>query len=156
MVIYTKTKFNRNSEESEEHCWKLWIPKSLTNTLIEAHAPPNKSHGGINKTLQRLWPKMATQVKEYIAKCEACKPCNQILTPPMGSQTITERSFQRIYIDFLGPYVRSHAGNNYILIVLDHMSKFVFLKPLRNANAKNTIKFLIAKVFHKFGVPESI
>lgn len=143
--VYKKTQFNRNSEEFEEHCLKLWISTSLTNILIEeAHSPPNKFHIGISKTLQRLrqlyfWPKMATQVKEYIAKCEACKtckPCNQILPPRMGSQTITERPFQRIYIDFLGPYARSCAGNNYILIVLDHMSKFVCWKSLRNANAK--------------------
>ena len=98
---------------------------------------------------------MATQVNDCIAKCEkckTCKPCHQVLTPPMGGQTITERPFQWIYKDFLGPYIRSHAGNNYMLIVIDHMSKFVFLKPMRNANSKNTIKFLISEVFHKFGV----
>ena len=163
--IYKKTLFNRGEPETEEFLWKLWIPTSLTHSLIaEAHEPPNKSHGGFHKTLQRLrqlyfWPGMAKQVKEYVSKCDTCKnnkSYTQISRPPMGGETITDRPFQRLYIDFLGPYPRSKSGNAYIFIILDHMSKFVFLKPMAKADAKNVVKFLISEVFHKFGVPESI
>ena len=163
--VYKKTLFTRGCPESEEFTWKLWIPTSLTNTLIEeAHNPPNKAHGGIHKTLSRLrqlyfWPGMAAQVKNFISKCEECKmnkPYNQISRPPMGGEMVTERPFQRLYIDFLGPYCRSKTGNSYIFIVLDHMSKYVFLKPMVKADAKNVVKFLISEIFHKFGVPESI
>ena len=163
--VYKKTLFNRTSTELNEFVWKLWIPASLTSALIaEAHEPPTKSHGGIHKTLHRLrqlyyWPNMAAQVRSYIANCEACKgakPNTQGSKPPMGGEMTTERPFQRLYIDFLGPYVRSKTGNTYIFIVLDHFSKFVFLKPMNKANSKNVIKFLIGEIFHKFGVPESI
>ena len=163
--VYKKTLFSRGVPEMEEFLWKLWIPASLTHQLIvEAHEPPNKSHGGFHKTLQRLrnlyfWPGMAKQVKEYVGKCETCKsnkPYNQVSRPPMGGETLTDRPFQRLFIDFLGPYPRSKSGNSYVFIVLDHMSKFVFLKPMIKANAQNVVKFLIAEIFHKFGVPESI
>ena len=163
--VYKKTMFNRSSPEVDEYTWKLWIPSTLTHTLIsEAHEPPTKSHGGIHKTLQRLrqlyyWPNMTTQVRNFINKCEACKlakPNNQVSKPPMGGEMTTERPFQRLYIDFLGPYVRSKNGNSHIFIVLDHFSKFVFLKPMIMANSRNVVKFLIGEVFHKFGVPETI
>ena len=163
--VYKRTRFNRGNPEMEEYLWKLWVPSSITGTLIvEAHEPPNKSHGGIHKTLQRLrqlyfWPGMTAQVKNYIGKCEACKnnkPYNQVSRPPMGGEMTSDRPFQRLYIDFLGPYCRSKAGNSYIFIVLDHMSKFVFLKPMIKANSQNVVKFLLTEIFHKFGVPETI
>lgn len=45
--------------------------------------------------------------------CKEAKPTNQILRPPMGKERLAERPFQRIFIDFLGPYTF------YIFIVLD-------------------------------------
>ena len=74
----------------------------------------------------------------------------------MGEETITERPFQKIYIDFLGPYPTSRSGNAYIFIVLDHLTKYVLLKSLRKATTTNIIKFLSSEVFYKFGVPEVV
>lgn len=74
----------------------------------------------------------------------------------MGQPFKTERSFQRLYTDFLGPYPRSKPGNTTILIVLDHMSKFVWLKPLRKATAKNVVRYLEEDNFHMVGVPETV
>jgi len=42
---------------------------------------------------------------------------------------------EQLYIDFLGPYPRSRNGNIGIFIVLDHLSKFVFLQPVKKITA---------------------
>lgn len=75
---------------------------------------------------------------------------------PMVNVVYVDRPFQKIYVDFLEPYVRSKSGNSYIFIVLDHLSKYVLLKPMSKATTKTVIKFLTTEVFHKFGVPETI
>lgn len=54
------------------------------------------------------------------------------------------------------PFPRSKSGNSFILIVLDHQTKFVLLKALSKASVKAVVKFLTVEVFHKFGVPETI
>lgn len=70
---------------------------------------------------------------------------------------MTERPFQKIYIDFLGKYPRSKAGNCYIFIVVDFtFIKFTFLKAMREATANNVIQFLVTEIFNKFGVLEII
>lgn len=74
----------------------------------------------------------------------------------MGAKFVTERPFQQLYVDLLGPYPRSKSGNTFILIVLDHYSKFILLKPLRNATSALIVKFLETEVFHLFGVPSCI
>ncbi len=53
----------------------------------------------------------------------------------MGKSLESSRPFEKLFVDFLGPYPRSKRGNTVILIVLDHYSKFVLVKPLREASA---------------------
>lgn len=78
------------------------------------------------------------------------------LRPEIGKQVITERPFQKLYIDFLGKYPRSKKGNCYIFIVVDHFTKFTFLKAMREATTNKVIDFMKNEIFFKFGVPEVV
>lgn len=162
--IYKLILSNCNEEMSDVN-WKLWIPEQITQILIErAHNSFTSAHGGVFKTLNKLkrlyyWPKMSVQVRNYISKCQVCKeskPSNQNLRPTIGEEVRTDRPFQKLYIDFLGKYPRSKMGNAYIFIVVDHFSKCIFIKPMKEATAKNVIIFLVLEVFNKFVVPEII
>lgn len=161
--IYVRTK--NFEQEMMEFEWKLWIPQDITYVLIEkAHIYGSSVHDGITKTLKRLktyfyWPKMSSQVRQFIQNCTTCKEtksANQRMNPTIGNEVITERPFQKLYIDFLGKYPRSKQGNSYIFIVVDHFTKFTFLHAMREATAYNVVKFLENQVFHTFGVPEII
>lgn len=154
-----------NDDFCQEFQWKLWVPESLTQRLIEeAHDKTTSAHGGIAKTLYRLkekyyWPQMAKQVRQYVSNCTVCKETksvNEHTLPTIGNEVITERPFQKLYIDFLGKYPRSKSGNAFIFIVVDHFSKFTFLKAMREATASNVVKFLVEDIFRKFGVPETV
>jgi hypothetical protein len=162
--IYKRTEFD-TGYVSEESRWKLWIPEELTPEVIKAaHDPPIFAHGGIGRTLHVLkrnlyWPGMVKQVRKYILGCEVCKGTkapNTTLRPPMGEQSVTERPFQKLYIDFLGPYPRSKSGNIGIFIVLDHFSKFPFLNPVKSMSTLPIITFLEHQIFHIFGILEKI
>lgn len=102
---------------------------------------------------------MAKDVSEYVSRCEVCKTSkatNKIIRPPMGSTDFAIRPWQRIYIDFIGPYPRSSSGKTFIFIILDQLTKFVVLKALPKATAGNIIKVLREEIFNVFGVPEKI
>lgn len=163
--VLIRTTFRQDHPMSETTCWRLWLPKPLAQTVLEsAHNPSLASHPGIRKTLEKLkrtyfWPRMAPQVVDFVGRCIVCKETkapNVTLRPPMGRQVTVERPWQRLYIDLLGPYPRSKAGNSSLLIVLDQFSKFVLLKPLRKAGALEIVRFVEQEVFHMFGVPETI
>lgn len=164
-LIYKRTIPVTVDRPCEDYVWKLWVPSRLTtNTIAKAHEPTTAAHGGFHRTLKRLrelyyWPNMSAQVRDFIKRCEICKgakPNYQNMQQPMGPEYKIDKPFQKIYVDFLGPYVRSKAGNSYIFIVLDHVTKFVLLKPMSKATSRNVIKFLTGEVFHKFGVPEIV
>lgn len=163
--IYVRTRHCRDETLEGHKDWKLWVPSSLTESVINtAHSPPLASHSGTGKTIEKLqrtyyWPKMAEQVRVFVRQCATCKETkapNVTLRPPMGQQVSVDRPWQRLYIDLLGPYPRSKAGNTTLLIILDKFSKFVLLKPLRKATAGEITRYLEREVFHVFGVPETI
>lgn len=163
--VYVRTQPRKGDVMADTYCWKLWVPSGLTETVISnAHDPALASHPGVGKTIEKVkrlffWPKMCSEIVEFIRRCQLCKETkapNITLKPQMGSQVTVSRPWQRLYIDLLGPYPRSKAGNSTLLIVLDQFSKFVLLKPLRKASAAEVTRFLEQNVYHMFGVPESI
>jgi len=86
----------------------------------------------MQKTIERLrrnfyWPGLSKEVRYYVRNCEICKETKaptMTLRPPMGQQSISVRPFQKLYVDFLGPYPRSKKGNIGLLIVLVHFSRY--------------------------------
>ena len=76
------------------------------------------------------WPQMVCQVREYIKNCDICKetkPSNQRLMPNIGAEVVTYRPLKKLNLDFLGK------------IVVDHFTKFVFLKAMKEATAKDVV-----------------
>lgn len=118
----------------------------------------------MGKTLELLrrlffWPGMSKDVRDFVRNCEVCKATkspNFITKPDMGKQIISERPFQRLYVDLLGPYPRSKSGHTGLLIVLDHLSKFHWLHPLRKFTSTTIREFLEKNIFHVYGVPEVV
>ena len=161
--VYKRTEFDRGTNEGTE--WKLWLPSDLTLDVIDrAHSPPMSAHGGIAKTLAKLrlnffWPNMAKQVKDFVSKCEICRQCkapNAIIRPLMGTQQKSSRPFQKIFLDFLGPYPRTKNRNIGILIILDHLTKYPLVKVVRKFSTTAILPYLEEQVFHIFGVPETV
>ena len=55
-------------------------------------------------------------------------------------------------IDFVGPFPLSF-GNEYILVVVDYVSKWVEAMATPHNDAKTVVKFLKKDIFSRFGVP---
>lgn len=163
--IFKRTHHSTGNDCLDAKIWKLWVPSGLRDDLISrAHDPPNKSHGGIAKTISRLrerfyWPYLALDVKNFIKLCEKCQTCkspNVVMKPPLHGCFQVERPFQHLFVDFLGPYPRTKRGNTKMIIVLDQLTKFILLEPIRSSQSFNTILFLKERVFNIFSTPETI
>lgn len=163
--VYIRTEHYSGNPDQETNAWKLWIPENLRQSLIiRFHNSPNAAHGGIGKTLDLIrrnfyWPGMVTDVRNYVRDCETCKQTkhpNYITKPEMGKLVLPSRPFQRLYVDILGPYPRSKNGFIGIFIVLDHLTKYHWLCPLKKFTSAPIQEFLLKHIFHAFGVPEQV
>lgn len=163
--IYIGLHENINTVQPDYPKLKLVVPEPLRLNLVRSsHCPPTSAHLGISKTTELLrryffWPTLCKDVHKFISACKECKAIKSINytnRPPLSSLPTTFRPFQRIYLDFLGPYPRTVSGNTCILIAVDHYSKFVLTRALRQATAQEVVKFLEKCIFLVFGVPEVI
>ena len=58
-------------------------------------------------------------------------------------------------IGFMGPF-SSSFGNEYILLAVDYVSKWVEVIPTMTNDMKMVVKFLRENIFTGFGMPHSI
>jgi len=57
--------------------------------------------------------------------------------------------------DFMGPF-SSSFGNQYILVAVDYVSKWVEAIPIRMNDNRVVVKFLKENIFSRFGTPHTI
>jgi len=73
------------------------------------------------------------------------KPTKNFRTPVNGP-------FVRLGIDIIGPLKKTDRGNKYIIVCVDHFTKWVEVKPLCTTTSQNVINILV-EVFNRHGIP---
>jgi hypothetical protein len=130
---------------------RLVIPKSLIDiALYLCHDDKSVAHAGFLKTLfkaRRLfyWPNMVTDIKQYVSNCLLCqkrKPGLKLKSalgkfPPIAMPNHT------LGCDLIGPMTQTAKGNKYVLTMVDHFSRYVYLYPLQNKETETVTKAMI-------------
>lgn len=145
--------------------WVQVVPKEARNALLqECHDSPTSGHGGIFKTFGRLrlqgyWPQMRKSCINYVKKCQVCQEVKKSKQAPaglMGCKNVISAPFEILSTDLIGPLTRSSNKNTFLSVTTDFFSKYVFLKPLREATAKLLIKHFKEDIILVHGAPKQI
>lgn len=144
------------------HRWKKVVPQEERVEVIRRfHNSASGAHLGYYKTWQKIqyhyyWPKMQEDIGRYIRSCSTCKASkapNTKMMPKMGSPKPAKLPWELISLDFVGPLTRSKRGNTVMLVVVDWVTKYVIVHPMRNADSVRMAEFLENEVFLKFSRP---
>lgn len=65
------------------------------------------------------------------------------------------RPFERIVLDIAGPFPKSNAGYQYILVIIDYAMRFLDMIPLKNITAPKVTEELI-KWVSRIGILQEI
>ena len=103
------------------------------------------------------WQGYEKDITHYIRKKCKClkdkKPNKQQIAPLQS--TITHEPFELVTIDHLH-LDRSKGWYEYLLVVVDHFSKFVQGFPIKNKSGRAAADLLFTKCFLDFGFPKRI
>ena len=141
--------------------YALVIPPSLVSEILKGvHDSPFCGHLGVTRTETRIrqrlyWPGIRNSVVNYIKHCPVCQKRKSPTTLSKAPlQTIdVGQPFSFWALDFMGPIVETSRGNKYILVVIDHFTKWCEAFPTMDQKASTVAQTLISKVFSHFGPP---
>jgi transposase InsO family protein len=104
------------------------------------------------------WPTLSSDLDVFMRQCEPCARYhrgNVRHQVPMQTPMVGE-PWERVSIDITGPHLRSARGNQYILTLIDHFSKWGEAVPLVNHTAPTVARALLIHVFSRFGTPRQL
>ncbi|XP_061351444.1 uncharacterized protein LOC133296465, partial [Gastrolobium bilobum] len=135
----------------------------VPDILWHCYASDYGGHFGGNKTAQKLlqsgyyWLTIFKDAREFVEKCDKCQRTGNISRKDeMPLNCILEVELFDVWgIDFMGPFPKSYS-NQYILVDVDYVSKWVEAVALPTNDAKVVVSFLRKNIFTRFGVPHAI
>ena len=119
-------------------------------------------HLGAERVLQLArkrvyWPRMQTDIEEYTQKrcrCLAQRRTRQQPVAPLVSIHSTT-PMELVAIDYLH-LDKSSSGHEYILLIVDHFTRFAQAYPTKNKSATTAAKHLYNDFILRFGIPARI
>ena len=134
--------------------------KYRTTVLVELH--DNMAHLGSERVLRLArdrfyWPRMQRDVEHYvrnICRCVKQKPPRLKTRAPL-QPIVTTSPFELVSIDFVH-LERSSGGYEYILVIVDHFTRYAQAYPTRNKAAKTVAEKLYNDYILRFGFPAKI
>ena len=155
MVAELKPFWTRRTELTVQNDCLLWgiqviVPPLLREKILEEL---HISHPGMSrmKSLARChawWPKMDEAIERL---CRACKACQEVksapATAPLHPWAWPTRPWQRVHIDFAGPFM----GSMFFLLVDSH-SKWPEIYQMSTTQTIDVLRH----IFASYGLPEQI
>jgi len=130
--------------------------------LAHCHSGPVGGHYASNRMAENVlasgfyWPTLFQDAHQYVLRCDICQRAGNLSRRDEMPQHPMQ--FCEIFdvwgIDFMGPFPKSN-GNQYILVAVHYVSKWVEAQALPNNDARVVVKFL-KRLFSRFGTPRII
>src|ERR1043165_9910835 len=105
------------------------------------HNDPLAGHLGTTKTLHKLkdqyfWPQMNEEIKLYVQSCHQCQvharvtKRNELYPIPISAP------WERVGIDFVGPFPETNQGNKYIITAIDYFTRWPEARAVQRTDAQ--------------------
>lgn len=133
--------------------------EEIKSILEEYHI--KSGHGSANsmKFLLRRkykWSNMYADIDEYVAKCVICLKSGEKIAQTKNNVVSTSRPNELWEIDLIGRVMDKYGNNFYILVGIDHYTKWVETHLLKNKTGEEVAKVIEEKILKRHGIPERI
>ncbi|XP_038063162.1 uncharacterized protein LOC119733869 [Patiria miniata] len=145
--------------------WPVVVPSALKHAvLFKCHSAPSAGHLGRSKTIARIrrhnlwWDGLTKDVRGFVRACDVCKKTKPHFQKPAGLMlsTTSTRPWEIVAVDIMGPLPRSYAGHEFLLVAVDHYTKWTEVFPLKAATGKVIACTIARQLFSRFGAPKTL
>ena len=165
LMSYFRKSFNRSTGIET---LQVIIPPddNLLKSVLLHSCHESVGHGKEQRTFDSLskrvwWPRMSQDVTDFVKACPSCihRGSNQDRNSKLYaglSHPHTYKPWQVVSIDIMGPLNTSSNGYKYIILAVDHFTKFVVGTAMKDKEGTSVADFLIQDVIAMFGAPDVI
>jgi hypothetical protein len=163
----------RARKRATHYCWKdekfyfkgLYVPKPEERMELVNQMHEDLGHFGEQRTLVEIcrryfWNNRTECVKIVIKMCQQCQMVKSVGSIRSGDEQLKSIPicdlFHKVTLDTVGPLPETKSGNKYIMVAIDHYSKWCKAKAVANHGAKTATKFLEDEVICRYGVPKFV
>jgi len=140
---------------------RVVCPSALRRELIwDTHKQAHVGAGRVTRCLQLqwFWPGMTRDVRLRMRACKVYQASRH--GPPTETagrcRLHAGRPRQVVAVDLLGPMLMTVRGNNWILVLTDHFTRWADALAISDASAPTVARAFDQQVFCYFGLPEQI
>ncbi|KAL0251311.1 hypothetical protein GEMRC1_000524 [Eukaryota sp. GEM-RC1] len=157
---------NRNYALTWNHRKKKFvISDSLKrHLLLTIHGSTRAGHPSKKDSVSALmrsdywWPNYLYDMKSHVKNCIPCQktaPAPELKLPSSGNLW-SDRPFQCLHADVIGPLAPDSEDYEYILVFVCSFSRFSILVPLKILNAQEVAYSILWNVVGNYGIPSQI
>ncbi|KAK4854138.1 hypothetical protein QYF36_019483 [Acer negundo] len=137
--------------------------EEMRDILMHCHSKECGGHFKAIRTSRKVlqsgfyWPTIFQDARNFVEACDRCQRTGNISKrDEMPLNMMLEMELFDVWgIDLMGPFPSSN-GNQYILVAVDYVSKWVEAIATPKSNANVVTKFLKKNIFTRFGTPRAI
>jgi hypothetical protein len=163
-ILYKSEESRQGTLESSrgrQHRNHLIVPprSQMPALLKNYHDHHLAGHLAAGNTHQRIaerfyWPGMKKDISEYVQTCRTCqKRTRQKGEAPLNPIPKNPIPFHQVGIDVVGPLPRTLTGFRYIVVAVDHFTKWPEARALEEADAQSITRFLYEDIISRHGIP---
>ena len=101
---------------------------------------------------------MPSEIQKYCQSCKKCQTYNYSCIhhrAPLKSIIVT-RPWQMLGLDFMGPFKTTCRGNTYIILGVDHYTKYIEGLATVSFDSETTALFVLNNIICRYGMVEQI
>ena len=121
------------------------VPRPADRGELVRKMHEQSGHWGVRRTCALLlhsfwWRGVKEDVANTVKHCTACDRVKASFTsqPPELNPLPIGGLFYRWGVDLCGPFTETDGGNRYVMVCVEHFSKFIVLIPLPSKTAEDT------------------
>jgi transposase InsO family protein len=144
-----------------EHIMTINEVSTERRTIIE-NIHSKIGHLGMKETMAQVkvrhqWKNLARDVEEVVKQCPVCQVhCHERGQHLKLQPLPTVGLFKRWGIDVMGPFRETVSRKQYVILAIDHFSRWVVAKAVPSPTAEETVRFIQEEIVYHYGVPEEL
>jgi transposase InsO family protein len=142
---------------------QLWVPRILRLHVMKLfHDWPAAVHVGMARMVATMkpavyWKSLIKDVEQYVRSCTKCQQYRQLATmTPMSAKPVPTKCLEEISTDVVGPLPSSSAGNRYVLVIQDQLSRYIAFISMKNQTAETVARYFLVEWVCKYGAPKKL